>query len=142
MDKKIQDIIDNAKPFPSPSTPALEWDHAGEVEKPTTPSQQQPTSGASAVQQIATSTPIQQDKTQKEPTTDALAAITVSVSKNTKLALEHLANITAVLEQLTATRQDVQRHTKEITSIRADLNSRFDTTSTTTAEALQRQNQP
>ena len=141
MDKKIQDIIDNAKPFPSPSTPALEWDHAGEVEKPTPPSQHHPTQSASAEQQIATSTPIQQGKAQKETSTDALAAISASVSKNTKLALENLANITAVLEQLTSTRQDVQKHTEEITSIRADFNSRFDTASTTTAEALQRQNQ-
>ena len=129
MDKKIQDIIDNAKPSPSPSTPALEWDNAGEVEKPTPLSQHQPTHSASAEQQIATSTPIQQGKTQKETPTDELAAISASVSKNTKLALENLAIITAVLEQLTSTRQ-VQRHTEEITSIRADLNSRFDTAST------------
>ena len=36
--------------FPSPNLPALEWDPAGEVEKPKPPSQQQPMSGASAVQ--------------------------------------------------------------------------------------------
>ena len=101
IDQKIQDIIDDANPFPSPNIPALEWDPSREVEKPTPPSQQQPTYGASsasAVQQIATSTPIQQDKSPKEPTTDVLAAIAASVSKNTKLAEENLTNITAVLD--------------------------------------------
>ena len=61
--------------------------------------------------------------------------------KNTKLALENLTNITAVLEQLTATRQDVQRHTEEITAIREDFTQRLETTANTAVEALQRQNQ-
>ena len=141
IDLKIQDIIDKAKPFSSPQTPALEWDHAGEVEKPTPPSQHQHMHNASDVQQISTSTPIQQDKTQKEQTNDVLAVISASVSKNTKIALENLTNITAVLEQLTATRQDVQRHTEEITAIREDFTQKLETTANTAVEALQRQNQ-
>ena len=52
-----------------------------------------------------------------------------------------MTNITAVLEQLTATRQDVQRHTEEITAIREDFTQRLETTANTAVEALQRQNQ-